>query len=155
MTLYQQRPPTVAAAEGAEGGNDQASGHVEDGAEESKQRGNDIKMEGLGETEGGAAGDDGNNQDGRNRGYNARRRLTLEEYEEQFRQRVAAEMQVFNFAIAKVETLIAKNVHMESFMLRLFRDVETSYVTTADTQQCSLQTIQLGNEQLSSLVRLL
>ena len=64
-------------------------------------------------------------------------------------------MQVFNFAIAKVETLIAQNVHMESFMLRLFRDVETSYVTTADVQQCSLQTIQLGNEQLSSLVRLL
>ena len=83
VTLYQQRPPTVAAAEGAEGGNDQTSGHGEDGAEESKQRGNDIKMEGLGEADGGAAGDDGNNQDGgRNRGYNARRRLTLEEYEE-------------------------------------------------------------------------
>lgn len=105
-------------------------------------------MEGLGEADGGAAGDDGNNQDGghnevdgRNRGYNARRRLTLIEYEDQFRQRVAAEMQVFNFAIAKVETLIAKNIHMESFMLRLFRDVETSYVTTADMQHCFLQTI--------------
>ena len=77
----------MAAAEGAEGGNDQlnTSGHGEDGAEETKQRGNDIKMEGLGEADGGAAGDDGNNQDGRNRGYNARRRLTLEEYEDQFR----------------------------------------------------------------------
>ena len=134
MTLYQQRPPTVAAAEGAEGGNDQASGHVEDGAEESKQRGNDIKMEGIGETDGGAAGDDGNNQEGARRGFNQRRRLTLEEYEDQFRQRVYAEITVFNFAIAKVETLLGRNIHMESFMLRVFRDVETSYVTTTDMQ---------------------
>ena len=53
----------MAAAEGAEGGNDQlnTSGHGDDGAEESKQRGNDIKMEGLGEADGGAAGDDMNN----------------------------------------------------------------------------------------------
>ena len=60
--------------------------------------------------------------------------MTLEEYEDQFRQRVYAEITVFNFAIAKVETLLGRNIHMESFMLRVFRDVETSYVTTTDMQ---------------------
>ena len=64
-------------------------------------------------------------------------------------------MQVFQYAVAKIETLLSKNVFVEAFMLRVFREVETSFVTTADMQQCPLQTIALANEQLSSRVRLL
>ena len=39
---------------------------------------------------------------------------------------------MFRFAIAKLTTLIDKNVHIESFILRAFRDVETSFVTTGE-----------------------
>ena len=43
-------------------------------------------------------------------------------------------MEVFKFAVAKVETILEKNIHMEGFMLRIFREVETSFVTTAEMQ---------------------
>ena len=79
----------------------------------------------------------------------------MEEYEAQFRQRMAQEVEVFRFAIAKLATLLDKNIHMESFMLRVFREVETSFVTTGEMQQCVLQTTELPSEQLTALVRLL
>ena len=115
------------------------------------------------------AGDDGNGapmmmdgQDGgrrqgagSNRMQQNQRRLTLEEFLEQYSQRLAQEIEVFRFAIAKLTTLLDKNVHMESFILRAFRDVETSFVTTGEMQQCVLQTIEVPNEQLALLVRLI
>ena len=48
-------------------------------------------------------------------------------------QRIAKEMEVFRFAVAKTETLLEKNIHMEDFMLRIFREVETSFMTTIDS----------------------
>lgn len=56
------------------------------------------------------------------------------------------EQQVYRFAVAKLETLLEKNIHMDSFLLRVFREVETSFVTTTDVQQCALQTVTLASE---------
>jgi len=95
------------------------------GGEESKAA--DIKMEGTGEN-----GDE-NNGRRHHPGYQAKKRLTLEEYEGQFAQRMASEIEVFRFAAAKLETVLEKNIHMETFVLRVFRDVETTYVTTNDS----------------------
>ena len=74
VTMYQQKPPTV-QVEGE--GNEDGTG------EEHKQA--NVKMEGTGEE--GFGGDEANNQqDGRNNRNqaNQRKRLTLEEYNEQY-----------------------------------------------------------------------
>ena len=47
-------------------------------------------------------------------------------------QRMAQEVEVFRFAIAKLGTLLEKNIDMEVFMLRVFREVETSFVVTGE-----------------------
>ena len=44
---------------------------------------------------------------------------------------------------------------MESFVLKVFRDVETAFITTNESQQCAAQTIVMADEQLSSLIKLL
>jgi len=62
----------------------------------------------------------------------AKKRLTMDEYQSQYATRVAAEFEVFRFAIAKLETLLDKNAHMERFVFRVFREVETSFVTTIE-----------------------
>jgi len=39
---------------------------------------------------------------------------------------------VFQYASAKIETLLEKNAQMERFIFRVFREVETPYVTTPE-----------------------
>ena len=139
--MFQQKPPTMQTQE------DEADAGENTGGEESKNA--DIKMEVFGEF-----GDE-NNGRRNNAGYQAKKRLSLQEYEAQFAERITTEMEVFRFAAAKLGTVLEKNVHMESFILKVFRDVETAFVTTNDSQQCATQTIVLANEHLTSLIRLL
>lgn len=58
----------------------------------------------------------------------------MDEFNSQFAQRLASELEVFGFAVAKLETLLEKNTHMEGFILRVFREIETAYVTTPEMQ---------------------
>ena len=75
-----------------------------------------------------------------------KRRLSLEEYEAQYRQRVNSEIEVFGYAMARLEQLVNQNPHMQDFILRVFRSVETTFVTTTENQQCASQTSALANE---------
>ena len=77
------------------------------------------------------AGDEGAGRKGPS--FTAKKRLTLVEYQTQFVQRLAAEKEVFGFAIAKLETILAKNSFMEAFALRVCREVETTFVTTTES----------------------
>lgn len=99
-------------------------------AEESKRAAREMETEG-GEEEG---------QGGHRHpaSHAAKKRLTMDEFQSQYATRISTEFEVFRFAIAKVETILDKNAHMHRFIFRLFREVETSFVTTAEQPQCAL-----------------
>ena len=75
----------------------------------------------------------------------AKRRLTLQEYEEQFNARMANEIQAFSAALMRLDKNADKNQFMKSFILHAFRQVETSFITPKDGQQCVCQMITLEN----------
>ena len=142
MTRFQQKPPS----EQAEADGNEHDGAAAPGSDAEESKLNNMQMD-TGLEEGGNTG--------QNNRYRSQRRLTLEEFQNQYAQRLQNEFQVFGYATAKIETLLDKNAHMERFIFRVFREVETSYVTTAEQPQCVLQMTNLAKDQLNSLIRLL
>ena len=119
VTQFQQKPPTA---------EEEATENAEAGGEEAKR---DLKMEVDAED---AAEQPQPNQ--ADQAPAAKRRLTLEEYQEQFDTRMANEIQVFTGALLRLDKHADKNEFMNNFLLHLLKNVETSFITPKDTQQC-------------------
>ena len=81
--------------------------------------------------------------------------MSLQEYEDQFETRMANEIQVFSGALLRLDKHADKNEFMKNFILHLFKNVETSFITPKDAQQCLCQTITLSNSEIQNLARLL
>ena len=122
MTLYQQKPPVI---------EEEVQDQKPDGEE-----GQNMKME----TE------EANHENHANRGeigFSARKRLSMQEYEDQFNRRVAQEIQTFETAMQRLDKSAGKTDLMLRYILHVFRSVETSFITPKDGQQCVCQTIAL------------
>ena len=62
---------------------------------------------------------------------------------------------MFESAMQRLDKSADKTDFMLRYILYVFRNVETSFITPKDGQQCVCQTISLQNDKLQPLVRLL
>ena len=73
-------------------------------------------------------------------------RLTQEEFETQFKTRIANEIQVFTGAMLRLDKNAEKNQFMKSYIIHVFRSIETSFITPKGSNQCLCQTMTLSNK---------
>lgn len=73
----------------------------------------------------------------------AKRRLTLQEYEDQYAGRMASEIYVFSTTLKRLDKHAEKNEFMKDYILHILKFSETSFITPKGKTQCIAQTIVL------------